>query len=340
MFAMANTDPPIDDAARVEAVRTAAAAWPIRVHVVGAITQGLADRTLAPLRAMAEAGARLFSDDGRCVDDAALMTQALTIAADLDLSVAQHAQSRSLAGDGRINAGHAAARTGETPWPTAGEAAIVARDAVLAAETGGSLHVCHVSTRRTVEVVRAAKAHGWPVTAEVTPHHLLLTDELAALGDPTFKVNPPLRSADDVEALRDAVADGTIDALATDHAPHVAARKACGWHDAAFGMTGLETALPVLLAVLRRTGPVDWHRVADLLHDAPRRIGRLGARHDSWPQVGDEATFTIVDPWTEGVVDPASHRSAARNTPFAGMTLPGRVVATVVRQEVVAGALA
>jgi dihydroorotase len=207
------------------------------------------------------------------------------------------------------------------------EEAIIARDCLLAAHVGSRLHVCHVSTAGSVDIVRQAKASGWNVTAECTPHHLLLTDELAATYDPIYKVNPPLRSLADAEALRAGLADGTIDIVATDHAPHPLEDKDCEWAAAAFGMLGLETALSIVQATMVDPGLLDWAGVAERMSHAPARIGRL-TDHGQPLEVGSSANVVLYDPAATRVVDAAEMSSLSRNTPYAGMELPGRVVAT------------
>jgi dihydroorotase len=210
------------------------------------------------------------------------------------------------------------------------EEAVIARDCLLAAHVGSALHLCHVSTAGSVEIIRWAKSKGWRVTAEVTPHHLLLTDELVASYDPVYKVNPPLRTAADVAALRDALADGTIDCVATDHAPHPLEDKETEWGAAAFGMTGLETALRAVQEAMVETGLLDWAGVADRMSARPAAIGRLSG-HGQPLAPGSHASLTLYDPEPREVVDPASHASRSQNTPFAGRVLPGRVVATFLR---------
>lgn len=328
VFAMANTNPVTDTGERVRHVLDLAAHHAAcRVHAVGAITTGLQGVEAAPYEEMAAAGARMFSDDGRCVNNAALTRDALIAAAQLGCVVAQHAQSGDLAGEGQINAGPAAESTGLPPWLGVAEETIIARDAILAAETGSHLHICHISTRRSADIVRWAKSQGWPVSAEVTPHHLLLSDELAALTDTRYKVNPPLRSADDVHALRQALLDGTIDAIATDHAPHTKKSKAQHWCDAPFGMTGLETALPVLAKVLEDTDRLDWKRVADLLSAAPARIGGIGDIAGRPLTAGEPATFTLIES-SEWTVSEESSYSKSSNNPFRGKDFRHKVVAT------------
>ncbi len=244
---------------------------------MGAVTAGLAGTRLAELGTMADSAARVrvFSDDGRCVADPLLMRRALEYVKAFDGVIAQHAQDPRLTEGAQLNEGEISGRLGLAGWPAVAEEAIIARDCLLAAHVGSSLHVCHVSTAGSAEIIRWAKSKGWPVTAEVTPHHLLLTDELAVGYDPVFKVNPPLRTAADVAELRRALADGTIDCVATDHAPHPVEAKETEWSEAAFGMTGLETALRVVQQAMVDTGLLDWPGVADRMSVRPARIGRL-----------------------------------------------------------------
>jgi dihydroorotase len=272
----------------------------------------------------------VFSDDGHCVSDAALMRRALEYVKAFDGVIAQHPQEPRLTEDAQMNEGEVSGRLGLAGWPAVAEEAIIARDCLLAAHVGSRLHVCHVSTAGSVEIIRWAKAKGWQVTAEVTPHHLYLTDELAESYDPIYKVNPPLRTKADVEALREALADGTIDCVATDHAPHPAEAKETEWAPAAMGMIGLETALPVVQAAMVETGLLDWAAVADRMSVRPARIGRLRG-HGHLPEPGAPANLTLYDPGARAVVDPAASVSRSRNTPFAGLELPGRVHATFLR---------
>ena len=260
VHAMANTDPVADTAGVVEQIWRLGRPGRCDVQPVGAVTVGLAGSQLAELGAMADSAARvrIFSDDGRCVSDAVLMRRALEYVKAFGGVIAQHAQEPRLTDGAQVNEGAVSGRLGLTGWPAVAEEAIVARDCLLAAHVGSALHVCHVSTAGSVEIIRWAKSKGWQVTAEVTPHHLLLTDELAESYDPAFKVNPPLRTADDVAALRAALADGTIDCVATDHAPHPLEDKETEWAVAAFGMTGLETALRVVHEAMVQTGLLDW----------------------------------------------------------------------------------
>jgi dihydroorotase len=333
VHAMANTEPVADTAGVVEQVwRLGREAGHCDVQPVGAVTVGLAGEQLAEFGAMADSAARVrvFSDDGHCVSDAMLMRRALEYVKVFDGVIAQHAQEPRLTAGAQMNEGMLAGVLGLGGWPAVAEEAVIARDALLAAHVGSWLHVCHVSTAGSVEILRWAKRKGWRVTAEVAPHHLLLTEELAASYDPVYKVNPPLRAQEDVAALRAALADGTIDCVATDHAPHPVEAKETDWADAAFGMLGLETALSVVQEAMVETGLLDWAGVADRMSARPARIGGL-AGHGGPIQPGAPANLTLLDPAARRAVDPARLASRSRNTPYAGMTLPGRVVATFLR---------
>jgi dihydroorotase len=340
VHAMANTDPVADTAGVVEQIwRLGRRAGYCDVRPVGAVTAGLRGSQLAELGAMADSAARvrMFSDDGKCVSDAVLMRRALEYVKAFDGVVAQHAQEPRLTDGAQMNEGEWSGRLGLTGWPAVAEEAIIARDCLLTAHVGSALHICHVSTAGSVEIIRWAKSKGWRVTAEVTPHHLLLTDELAASYDPVFKVNPPLRTAADVTALREALADGTIDCVATDHAPHPLEDKEAEWQVAAFGMTGLETALRVVHAAMVETGLLDWAGVADRMSVRPAVIGRLTGTdaplHGCALAAGAPANLVLYDPAGSELVDPRVHASRSRNNPFAGMRLPGRVHATFLRGE-------
>lgn len=333
VHAMANTDPVADTAGVVEQVwRLGSEAGHCDVFPVGAVTVGLAGERLAELGAMADSAARVrvFSDDGKCVSDAVLMRRALEYVKAFDGVIAQHAQEPRLTEGAQMNEGELSGRLGLAGWPAVAEEAIIARDCLLAAHVGSRLHVCHLSTAGSVEIVRWAKSKGWDVTAEVTPHHLLLTDELAATYDPIYKVNPPLRTAADVEAVRVGLADGTIDIVATDHAPHPHEDKDCEWAAAAFGMIGLETALSVVQHTMVDTGLLSWEQVADRMSATPARIGRLTG-HGRPLVVGEPANLVLYDPAASRVVQPSDSVSLSRNTPYAGLELPGRVVATFLR---------
>lgn len=333
VHAMANTDPVADTAGVVEQVwRLGQEAGYCDVAPVGAVTVGIAGRALAELGAMADSPARVrvFSDDGHCVADAALMRRALEYVKAFDGVIAQHAQEPALTVGAQMNEGQLSGELGLTGWPAAAEEAIVARDVLLAAHVSSRVHICHVSTAGSVELVRWAKSKGWPVTAEVTPHHLLLTEDVARSYDPRFKVNPPLRSASDVEALRDGLADGTIDVVATDHAPHPAEAKDCEWSTAAFGMLGLETALSIVTHTMVESGRLDWGDVADRMSSAPARIGRLSG-HGHALEVGAAASLVLLDPTTRRTVLAQDSLSRSRNTPYQGLELPGTVMLTLLR---------
>jgi dihydroorotase len=335
VHAMANTDPVADTAGVVEQVwRLGREAGYCDVRPVGAVTTGLKGERLAELGAMAGSAAavRIFSDDGHCVSDAALMRRALEYVKAFDGVIAQHAQEPRLTEGAQMNESELSGLLGLRGWPAVAEEAIIARDVLLAAHTNSRLHICHLSTAGSVEIVRLAKSRGYPVTAEVTPHHLLLTEELIRGYDPLYKVNPPLRTAADVEAVRRGLADGTIDAVATDHAPHPVESKDCEWAVAAMGMLGLETALSVVQHAMVDTGLLDWAGVADRMSARPARIGGLPDQGRALT-AGEPANLVLVDPAASRVVDPDSLQSRSRNTPYAGMKLPGTVVATFLRGE-------
>ena len=338
VHAMANTDPVADTAGVVEQVwHLGRRAGHCDVHPVGAVTVGLEGEQLAELGAMAESAAsvRVFSDDGRCVSDAVLMRRALEYVKAFDGVVAQHAQEPRLTSDAQMNESAVSGVLGLRGWPAVAEEAIIARDVLLAGHVGSRLHVCHVSTAGSVEIIRWAKGRGIDVTAEVTPHHLLLTDELVRTYDPVYKVNPPLRTADDVAALREALADGTIDIVATDHAPHAVEDKDCEWAAAAFGMVGLETALGVVATTMVDTGLLDWAGVADRMSVRPARIGRLTG-HGRPIAVGEPANLVLVDPAAHVTVERTRLVSRSRNTPFSGMTLSAAAAATFLRGRLTA----
>lgn len=331
VHAMANTSPVADTAGVVEQVQALGDdAGYVTVRPVGAVTIGLGGTQLAEIGAMAQSRARVrvFSDDGKCVSDALLMRRALEYVKTFDGVVAQHAQEPRLTDGAQMNEGALSSELGLTGWPSVAEEAIIARDVLLAEHVGARLHVCHVSTAGSVEVVRWAKARGIPVTAEVTPHHLLLTEDLAVTYDARFKVNPPLRSREDVDALRAGLADGTIAAIATDHAPHPIEAKESAWSEASFGMVGLESALSVVQAALIDTGVLGWVDVARLLSSAPAAIGRV-AGYDRGIVVGAPAELTLVDPSASREFGTDDLRGRSVNSPYLGMTLPGRVMMTV-----------
>lgn len=330
VHAMANSMPVADTAGVVEQVYRLGqdAGW-TEVRPVGAVTVGLAGQRLAELGAMADSRARVrvFSDDGMCVWDPVLMRRALEYVKAFDGVVAQHAQEPRLTEGAQMNEGEVSAVLGLQGWPAVAEEAIIARDVLLAQHVDSRLHVCHVSTAGSVEIIRWAKARGVKVTAEVTPHHLLLTDELVRSYDPVFKVNPPLRSSEDVQALRAALADGTIDVVGTDHAPHPSEAKECEWAQAAMGMTGLETALSVVQHTMVETGLIGWQEVAKITSQTPAKIGQLPWQGGTLA-VGEPAQLTLLDPAARWTVDPQKMATKGRNSPFAGLELPGAVIAT------------
>ncbi len=334
ILAMANTNPVTDTAEAANHLYDLGRATQlVDVQPVGAVTKGLAGEELAELGLMARSRARvrLFSDDGHCVSDARVMRRALEYVKAFGGVVSQHAQDPRLAGaDACAHESELSGRLGLPGWPGIAEESIVARDVMLARHTGSRVHIAHVSTGGSVEVLRWAKAQGIDVTAEVTPHHLLLTHDLLASYDPVWKVNPPLRPEEDVRALREGLADGTIDAVATDHAPHARHDKEHAFVDAAPGMLGLETALGVVSEVMVRGGLLDWAGVARVMSENPAQIARLEG-HGQPLAAGSPANLTLVDPTARWTVDRDHSRSLSRNNPWHGRELTGRVVATFLR---------
>ena len=330
LSAMANTSPVADNAGVVEQVfRLGQEAGLVDVFPIGAVTQGLKGESLSEIGAMADsiAGVRVFSDDGNCVSDPLVMRRALEYIKKFNGVIAQHAQEPRLTVGSQMNEGSVSAILGLKGWPAVAEEAIIARDVLLVDHVKSRLHICHVTTAGGVEIIRWAKARGINVTAEVTPHHLLLTDELARSYDPIFKVNPPLRSERDVMALREALADGTIDIVATDHAPHSVESKECEWQEASFGMLGLETAISIVQKTMVDTELLTWAGVADRLSSAPARIGGY-ENHGNNLAIGSKANITIIDPSATWIVDRDLVASKSRNTPFHGFELPGVVTHT------------
>ena len=328
--AMANTFPVADTAGVVEQVyRLGQEAGFCDVFPIGAVTQGLAGKSLAELGAMANSKAkvRIFSDDGKCVSDALLMRRALEYVKTFNGIIAQHAQEPALTVDSQMNEGIVSSKLGLVGWPAVAEEAIIARDILLAEHVGSRLHICHLTTAGGVDLVRFAKARGISVTAEVTPHHLLLTDDLVTNYDPVFKVNPPLRTEKDVIALRNGLADGTIDIVGTDHAPHPTEDKDCEWQSAAFGMVGLETALSVVVKAMIETKLMSWSDLVDRMSIAPAKIAGY-SRHGQNLSVGAAANLTIINTTANWVVDRNRLASKSKNTPFEGMQMPSQVVHT------------
>ncbi|CAN1507635.1 PyrC Dihydroorotase and related cyclic amidohydrolases [Candidatus Nanopelagicaceae bacterium] len=337
LSAMANTSPVADTAGVVEQVyRLGQSTGLLEVFPIGAVTRGLEGEHLAEIGAMADSVARVrvFSDDGHCVFDPLVMRRALEYVKKFNGVIAQHAQEPRLTQGSQMNEGIVSSQLGLKGWPAIAEEAIIARDVLLADHVQARLHICHLTTAGGVEIIRWAKARGIRVTAEVTPHHLLLTDELARSYDPIFKVNPPLRTEADVMALREALADGTIDIVATDHAPHPAETKECEWQEASFGMLGLETALSIVNKTMVETGLMNWATVADRMSYAPARIG-LYENQGQELNVGAPAHIAVMDPTSLFTVDRDLVASRSRNTPFHGMELPGQIVATIFNGAVV-----
>jgi dihydroorotase len=340
VLAMANTSPVTDTAEAAERVLDLGrAVGLVDVQPVGAVSKGLLGEELAELGLMARsrANVRVFSDDGKCVHDARLMRRALEYIRCVGGVVSQHSQDPRLAdGQACCHEGETSGRLGLPGWPVVAEEVVVARDVMLARHTGSRVHVAHVTTPGAVDVIRWAKAQGINVTAEVTPHHLALTTDLLAGYDPVFKVNPPLRPAEVTHVLREALADGTIDAVATDHAPHAPNDKEHAFVDAAFGMVGLETAFAVVHDLMVATGQMSWGRLVEVMSVAPARIAGRGATQGRPIAVGEPATFTVVDPAARWTVDRAASASLARNNPWHGRSYAGQVVATVLRGRLTA----
>ena len=328
--AMANTSPVADTAGVVEQVyRLGQEAGLLDVFPIGAVTQGLKGEALSEIGAMADSVARVrvFSDDGNCVSDPLVMRRALEYIKKFGGVIAQHAQDPRMTIGSQMNEGEISARLGLKGWPAVAEEAIIARDVLIADHVKSRLHICHLTTAGGVEIIRWAKARGIDVTAEVTPHHLLLTDDLASSYDPVFKVNPPLRTEADVHALREALADGTIDIVATDHAPHPTESKECEWQEAAFGMLGLETALSIVQKTMVDTGMMNWIQVADRMSIAPARIGGY-EEHGQPLVVGSIANLVVINPTKKWTVDRDLVLSKSSNTPYHGHELPGVITHT------------
>ncbi|TFV58902.1 dihydroorotase [Mycobacterium sp. PS03-16] len=338
VFAMANTDPVADSPVVTDHVwHRGRQVGLVDVHPVGAVTMGLAGKQLTEMGMMA-AGAgqvRMFSDDGVCVDDPLVMRRALEYASGLGVLIAQHAEEPRLTVGAVAHEGPNAARLGLAGWPRAAEESIVARDALLARDAGARVHICHASTAGTVELLRWAKEQGIAITAEVTPHHLLLDDTRLATYDGRNRVNPPLRETSDAVALRQALADGVIDCVATDHAPHAEHEKCCEFAVARPGMLGLQTALSVVVQTMVEPGLLGWRDVARVMSEAPARI--VGLPDQGRPlEVGEPANLTVVDPAATWTVTGADLASRSDNTPFEEMTLPAVVTLTMLRGKVTA----
>ena len=338
---MANTNPVADTAGLVEQIyRLGKSAGLCDVNPIGAVTKGLNGEQLAELGAMADSMAqvRVFSDDGKCVADPLIMRRALEYVKTFNGVIAQHAQEPRLTINAQMNEGSVSARIGLPGWPAIAEEAIIARDILLAEHVQSRLHICHVTTAGGVDLIRWAKQRGIQVTAEVTPHHLLLTDELVENYDPIYKVNPPLRREKDVMALREGLAEGVIDIVATDHAPHPAENKDCEWQAAAFGMVGLETALSVVIQTMIESKLMDWNQLVDRMSIKPAQIA--GYKNQGQViAVGSGANLLLVDPSKSWQVERSKLNSKSRNTPFHGMVLPGLISDVIYngKQTVIAG---
>jgi dihydroorotase len=332
VHAMANTMPVADNAGVVEQIHSLGIeAGLVEVQPIGAVTLGLNGEVLSEMGSMNQSKAKvtIFSDDGKCVSDALVMRRALTYVKAFGGVIAQHAQEPQLTKNAQMNEGTVSAELGLAGWPAVAEEAIIARDIMLAEVTGSRLHVCHVSTRGSVEQIRLGKQRGVMVTAEVTPHHLLLTEDLVRSYDPVFKVNPPLRTNDDVEALRSALIDGTIDIIGTDHAPHPEEAKDCEWSAAAFGMLGLETAASIAQLVLIESGKSSWSRLSEVLSITPAKISGM-TKQGQEVQAGSPANLVLIDPKASRIIRDGG-QSKSSNQPYVGMTLPGSVIHTLFR---------
>ena len=333
VFAMANTSPVADNSTVTDNVwRAGREVGLVDVYPVGAVTVGLEGTQLAEMGMMAAGAAavRMFSDDGKCVHDPLLMRRALEYAKGLDVLIAQHAEEPRLTVGAVAHEGPTAARLGLAGWPRAAEEAIVVRDALLARDAGARVHICHASTAGTVELLRWAKDQGIAITAEVTPHHLLLDDSRLTTYDPINKVNPPLRETSDNLALRQALADGVVDCVATDHAPHAAQEKCCEFAQAKPGMLGLQTAVAIIVETMVTPGLLDWRGVARVMSERPAEI--VGLTDQGRPiAVGEPANLAIIDPDTSWVVRGRELASLSDNTPYEEMTMPATVTATVLR---------
>lgn len=333
VFAMANTNPVADNSTVTDIVwRTGREIGIVDVHPVGAVTVGLEGKQLAEMGMMnaGAAGVRMFSDDGKCVHDPLLMRRALEYAKGLGVLIAQHAEEPRLTVGAVANEGPTASRLGLPGWPRAAEESIVIRDALLARDAGARVHICHASTEGTVELLRWAKEQGISITAEVTPHHLLLDDSRLETYDPVNKVNPPLREVRDTQALRRALAEGVVDCVATDHAPHASQEKCCEFAQAKPGMLGLQTALPIVVETLVKPGLLDWRGVARVMSERPAQIVELTDQGRPIA-VGEPGNLAVVDPDASWVVHGDELASLSRNTPYEDMTMPAAVTATVLR---------
>ncbi|MBY4226483.1 dihydroorotase [Rhodococcus fascians] len=336
VFAMANTSPVADSVVVTDHVwRRGQEVGLVDVHPVGAVTVGLEGKQLAEMATMAAGVGRvkMFSDDGHCVDDPLIMRRALEYSSSLGVLIAQHAEEPRLTVGSVAHEGPNAARLGLTGWPRAAEESIVARDALLARDANARVHICHASTAGTVELLKWARTQGISITAEVTPHHLLLDDSRLETYDAVNKVNPPLREKSDVDALRRGLADGVIDCVATDHAPHAEQDKCCEFSIARPGMLGLETALSIVVDTMVNPGLLDWRGVARVMSERPAEI--VGLADQGRPiEVGEIANLTLVDPKADWTVSGKKLASVAHNTPFEDMSFSSKVTTTVFRGRI------
>ncbi|MDK8796757.1 dihydroorotase [Corynebacterium sp. MSK044] len=331
VFTMANTQPVIDQPFLADAVWEKGQAYgKCDVYPVGSITKGLGGETLTEIGLMSRGHVRMFSDDGRCVNDPQLMRRAIEYAKAYDVVLAQHAEDHRMTEGSCAHEGENAARLGLRGWPRVAEESIVARDLIMTRDYGGRYHLCHASTEGTVSLLRWAKEQGIDVTAEVTPHHLLLTDDKLETYDGVYRVNPPLRENKDTLALRDALLDGTIDVVATDHAPHGSEDKCVEFENAKPGMIGLETSLAIIAQIFVESGLADWRFVAKVMSERPAEILRL-TDHGRPIAVGEPANLTLIDPDSPWTADGTEMASKSTNTPYEGSTFKARVISTWLR---------
>ena len=334
VFTMANTSPVIDQPFLADAVWEKGQAYgKCDVYPVGAITQGLQGEQLSEIGLMSRGHVRMFSDDGKCVNNPQVMRRAVEYAKAYDVLLAQHAEDHRMTADSVAHEGEVAARLGLGGWPRVAEESVVARDVIMTRDYGGRLHICHASTEGTVELLRWAKSQGIAVSAEVTPHHLLLTDEKLETYDGVFRVNPPLRESRDTVALRDALLDGTVDVVATDHAPHGSEDKCVEFEHAKPGMLGLETSLAIIAKVFVESGLADWRFVAKVMSERPAEILRLADQGRPIAE-GEPANLVLVDPGAAWTVHGEELRSKASNTPYEGTEFSTSVALTLLRGEV------
>ncbi|QGU02103.1 Dihydroorotase [Corynebacterium kalinowskii] len=336
VFTMANTIPVMDQPTIAESVWLKSQAIGLcDVHPIGSITKGLEGKEITEFGMMARSAAkvRMFSDDGKCVDNPMIMRRAIEYAKGQDVLLAQHCEDLRLSDGAPAHEGQTAARLGLRGWPRAAEESIVARDSLLTRDYGTRMHICHLSTVGSVELVKWAKAQGIPITAEVTPHHLILTDKLLESYDGVYRVNPPLREDHDTAALREALLDGTIDCVATDHAPHGSEEKCVEFEHARPGMLGLETSLSIIADTFVRSGLADWRWVAKVMSERPAEIVRLPG-HGRPIAVGEPANLTLVDPERTWVARGEEMDSKAENTPYEGMEFHSKVTTTILRGHV------